>query len=152
MFNNIGKTIKKVAKIVALVNMILSITIGLIIVIAGVRENSGDGLILVGIGGFFVAMIGSFSSWGAFLFMYGFGHLIENSDLLVENTKKEKTNEMVYNNQTVEVDKKCKEDALEKEKPSCADNKAMSPNHVLFGIVFGMVFVMILFVLYAFLR
>lgn len=77
MFNNIGKKIKTYSEIVAYIGISASIISGLVICAkSGTVPNLLHGLA--------VAVIGSLSCWIGSLFLYGFGQLVENSDILVE--------------------------------------------------------------------
>lgn len=71
MFTNIGTKIKTTAKVFAWVGIILS-------VLAGVALTMSAGFI----GGILVAIVGSLLSWVGSLALYGFGELVENSDIL----------------------------------------------------------------------
>ncbi|MGN0776854.1 MAG: hypothetical protein ACI4MM_09295 [Candidatus Ventricola sp.] len=70
MFTNIGTKIKTTAKVFAWVGIILS-------VLAGVALTMSAGFI----GGIWVAIVGSLLSWVGSLALYGFGELVENSDI-----------------------------------------------------------------------
>lgn len=70
MFTNIGTKIKTTAKVFAWVGIILS-------VLAGVALTISAGFI----GGILVAIVGSLLSWVGSLALYGFGELVENSDI-----------------------------------------------------------------------
>ena len=80
MFNNIGEKIKALAVIICWIGIILSVICGLAIMV--IAKGASDS--------FFVALLiiafGSLGSWIGSFFMYGLGQLIENSDVLVENT------------------------------------------------------------------
>lgn len=83
MFDNIGGKIKVVAKVECWIGIISSF-------IAGISLMSEDEE-LFGLIGFFVIVIGSLASWlGSFL-IYGFGQLVENSDILAGRTSNEDT-------------------------------------------------------------
>lgn len=78
MFDNIGGKIKGYAKIVCWLGILGSVFVGVVF------SCSGSGGAASFIAGILIAIIGSISSWiGSFL-TYGFGQLIENSDILVE--------------------------------------------------------------------
>ena len=78
MFDNIGGKIKALAKVVCWVGIIVFCLIGLIIMAAG----QSAGAISIGV---LTAGIGSLLSWVGSFFTYGFGQLIENSDILVKS-------------------------------------------------------------------
>lgn len=80
MFNNIGKKIMGLAKAVCWLGIICSCISG--IAFMAIDEE----LILVGIP---VAIVGSFFSWLGSLSVYGFGKLIDNTDILVQQNRKD---------------------------------------------------------------
>ena len=76
MFDNISKKIKTIAKAVAFLGTVLSIVYGVITII---NSGSGDGEIVIAI----VTIIsGIVISIVSAILIYGFGHLIENSDII----------------------------------------------------------------------
>lgn len=75
MFQNIGRKIKLVVKFFCWVGIIASIILG-IVIMNGRSEFAG-------IMGAVVAIVGSLFSWLGSILIYGFGQLIENSDILV---------------------------------------------------------------------
>lgn len=76
MFDNIGSKIKYLAQTITIISIICYAAIGLALMIAG------SALI-----GFAVILIGLLLSWVSSFLLYGFGQLIENSDILVEISK-----------------------------------------------------------------
>ena len=84
MFDNIGRKIKGLASAVTWIGIILSI-------ISGISMLSSSGGLLA-IPAILVMALGSLFSWLASLTLYGFGQLIENSDIIAEeyNRKNEK--------------------------------------------------------------
>lgn len=78
MFDNIGGKIKALAEVVCILGIILSIIGGFIII----AENSG-------LLGFMFMVIGSLGSWVSSFTLFGFGQLIENTDLLVKMANKQ---------------------------------------------------------------
>ena len=79
MFDNIGGKIKGVAKVVTWLGIIGSCLAGFVMLVEGV-----DGDEMLALYGILLAGLGSLFSWLGSLTLYGFGQLIENSDLLVE--------------------------------------------------------------------
>lgn len=78
MYKNIGVKIKSLAATLAVIGIILSWLAALITVFAA----SGDcGAIVIAI---LEGIVGSLVSWMSSFFMYGFGQLIDNTDILVE--------------------------------------------------------------------
>ena len=77
MFNNIGRKIKTVAVVGSVLGIFVSVVAGIALVV------QDEDTVLSGI---LVIVLGSLSSWLGAFFTYGFGQLIENSDILVENS------------------------------------------------------------------
>ena len=80
MFNNIGSKIKAVAQVITWIGIISSIIGG--IVIMALQESPIGVLVIIG---------GSFISWLSSLTLYGFGQLIENTDIIAERNKADNT-------------------------------------------------------------
>ena len=74
MFEGIGEKIKVLAKIVAVVGVLASTIVGFLMM-----ESFGYGNELIGV---VVIIFGSISSLIASFLIYGFGHLIINSDIV----------------------------------------------------------------------
>lgn len=89
MFDNVGGKIKGLAKISCWIGIICSVIVGIVIVVImkSIADKSGNEShsIFVLIAAAVIA-IGSFWSWLLSLGVYGFGELIENSRIIVENT------------------------------------------------------------------
>lgn len=89
MFRNPGGKIKSYAKVLFWIGVVISIIIGVIeigssFVAAAYSYQGSFGTILLGIiGGILTVAIGTLISWLAFLTLYAFGTLVENSDELV---------------------------------------------------------------------
>lgn len=101
MFNNIGGKIKGLATAMTIIGFVIFGIIGLMFILGSLAY--GDEEAFVGmIGGVLTIVIGCFISWiGSFL-MYGFGELIENSEIIAINTMddgKSKMTAAVNNNQ-----------------------------------------------------
>ena len=101
MFNNIGGKIKGLATAMTIIGFVIFGIIGLMFILGSLAY--GDEAAFVGmIGGVLTIVIGCFISWiGSFL-MYGFGELIENSEIIAINTMddgKSKMTAAVNNNQ-----------------------------------------------------
>ena len=80
MFDNIGRKIKGLASAVTWIGIILSI-------ISGISMLSSSGGLLA-IPAILVMALGSLFSWLASLTLYGFGQLIENSDIIANEYRK----------------------------------------------------------------
>lgn len=106
MFNNIGRKIKTLAKILCWLGIIASVLFGIIMVVIGVTVSRPSplqgyvdpiGFYLGGtpgiVGGIVIMVVGSLTSWSGSFCMYGFGQLIENSDIrtrvALQQSKKE---------------------------------------------------------------
>lgn len=78
MFDNIGGKIKIVAQTLCWIGIVASVIIGIVFI------SQGEETILLGL---LIALIGALSSWIGSFITYGFGQLIENSDILVESVE-----------------------------------------------------------------
>ena len=78
MFDNIGGKIKTLAQVVCWIGIIASFLIGIILI----KQDEDTALI-----GLLVLILGSLFSWIGSFMTYGFGQLIENSDILVAEKK-----------------------------------------------------------------
>lgn len=76
MYKNVGSTIKTLAKVCAIIGIILSITIGIITVFVGVYQ----GEIAIVIIGILEAALLVFLSWLGQVLLYGYGQLIDSND------------------------------------------------------------------------
>ena len=77
MFDNIDQKIKALAQVVCWIGIICSVISGIALIAAG------EGLLFVG---FIVIILGSLISWISSFTLYGFGQLIENSEIACGNT------------------------------------------------------------------
>ena len=89
MFDNIGSKIKKLAKILCWLGIIISVISGIAIMAAGnnysYNSYSSSGSTVGGVvGGILTIVLGSLLSWISSFFAYGFGQLIENTDRIRE--------------------------------------------------------------------
>lgn len=75
MFNNIGSKIKSLATVICWIGIIGSVIGGVALMC-----NDDEELIVIGI---ITALFGSLFSWIGCFFLYGFGQLVENSDIMV---------------------------------------------------------------------
>lgn len=89
MYDNIGSKIKTLAQVVFIIMAVISIISGILIIfshISGILIIFSDGgAFIIGI---LTAGIGVLLSWIGTFFLYGFGQLIENTDILVKESKK----------------------------------------------------------------
>lgn len=82
MFDNIGKKIKTLANVVCCIGIVASIIGGgICIVIGATNSYNGGSMIATGIA---VLLLGSLSSWIGSFVLYGFGEMVENSDIRTE--------------------------------------------------------------------
>lgn len=90
MFNNIGSKLKILAKIYCYAGISLSLIVGSVIMALG-GANGGLAFLI----GLLTVVVGSLVSWIGSFRVYGFGTLVENSDIMAEKARKcscEKTN------------------------------------------------------------
>lgn len=80
MFENVGGKIKFIATAVAWIGIISSVIGGMILL------TSKDTILF----GFLIITVGSIASWLSALTLYGFGQLIQNSDILVNQGRQKK--------------------------------------------------------------
>ncbi len=83
MFSNIGSKLKVLAKILCYVGISLSLIIGSVIMVLG-GANGGLAFVI----GLLTIVGGSLASWIGSFWAYGFGTLVENSDIIAEKVKK----------------------------------------------------------------
>ena len=79
MFGNIGGKIKSLAQVITWLGIIGSVIWGFVLM------ATDEDLIFAGL---MIALLGSLISWVSSFVLYGFGQLIENTDKLVELSKK----------------------------------------------------------------
>lgn len=86
MFNNVGKSIKTVAKVFFGLGVAAAIITSIAYFILGVANEAVIPLLLC----FILPIPMTTAAWINSLFIYGFGQLIENSDVLVSLSKENK--------------------------------------------------------------
>lgn len=79
MFDNIGSKIKTLAQVICWIGIIASIIIGFVLMV------QDEDTVFIGI---LTMILGSLGSWTGSFITYGFGQLIENSDILVKQGNK----------------------------------------------------------------
>ena len=77
MFDNIGDKIKTLAKVVCWIGIIACIITGIVLM------ATDEDLVLAGI---LTAVLGSILSWVSSFVLYGFGQLVENSDIIAKQS------------------------------------------------------------------
>lgn len=89
MFNNVGSKIKTLAKVCTWIGIIFSCLYGLVLIIMSLANiNYMGGAAVLGIFlGLIIAALGWLISWLSNLKLYGFGQLVENSDIIARNTE-----------------------------------------------------------------
>ena len=90
MFKNIGGKIKGVAQFVTWLGIMASVVIFLIL--------KNDNVLL----GFVLLIVGCVGSWLSSLCLYGFGQLIENSDIIAESSKQRQLSESEDDSDTID--------------------------------------------------
>lgn len=89
MFDNIGGKIKTLAQVVCWIGIIASVIIGFVMM-AQDDDTAFAGILIM--------VLGSLGSWIGSFMTYGFGQLIENSDILVKQGNKIPSNQNNANN------------------------------------------------------
>lgn len=80
MFNHVGRKIKKLVKILCLIEIALFVIGGIVIMFVTTNVVGPLGILI----GILVAGLGSFFSWIGSFFIYGFGELVENSTVIAK--------------------------------------------------------------------
>ena len=90
MFENIGRKIKALAKVICWIGIIASVVVGVIIIydwsVQSYRYRDSAELIT----GIVVIILGSLLSWVGSFVLYGFGELVENSTFIAETMEENK--------------------------------------------------------------
>lgn len=102
MFDNIGGKIKGLAMMFCWIGILSCIFVGIAIIL--IDEN----LVPVGL---IVALAGSFFSWTGSFLLYGFGQLVENSDIIAHQSQ---TSVTLGKSHSVEAKKKVSEESTGK--------------------------------------
>ena len=94
MFFNVGRTIKKIAKILFIIGVVASIIMGIVILASGYDKSlqtKGDQSYAWVLFGILAPIIGTFISWLNCIFIYSYGCLVENSaDIAMHTCPEEK--------------------------------------------------------------
>lgn len=91
MFDNIGKKIKILAYVLTWVGIIASVITGIAMM------NSFDSIVRTI--GLIVLIVGSLLSWASSFIIYGFGQLIENTDIIAGRNKSSDSKNVSSNQQ-----------------------------------------------------
>lgn len=91
MYDNIGSKIKTVAKVVGIAGIVISILTGLLFLLVAFSEEKFSYFAI----GILVALLGSLISWASTITLYGFGQLIENTDVIAKQSKRQ-TGDLQY--------------------------------------------------------
>ena len=83
-FDNIGGKIKILAKVTCWIGSISSVIGGVIMMLNGLAYENTRGIL----GGIMIAVLGDLVSWVGSFRLYGFGQLIENSDIIANQYRK----------------------------------------------------------------
>ncbi|MBR2883429.1 MAG: hypothetical protein IKB93_01435 [Clostridia bacterium] len=92
MYSNIGKKIQKLAMVCAILGMIGSVSIGGSLISSADNSILGTNEFLIVIG-IIVIVLGSILSWVLSFVLYGFGRLVENSDIIARQYRRKNGNE-----------------------------------------------------------
>ena len=85
MFDNVGRTIKILAKVLFGIGVCLSISAWFVLLIKGIVDEKA-GMVLLS---FIVLICGSLGVWINSILLFGFGSLIENSQIVADSIPKE---------------------------------------------------------------
>ena len=85
MFNNIGRKIKTLAKVICWIGIIASVLAGVAMIVGSLSSYAPAMGIVTGI---LTAVLGSLFSWVGSFVMVGFGELVENTAEIAANTRK----------------------------------------------------------------
>ncbi len=89
MFQNIGKKIKTLAKVLCWIGIIVSIISGVVMVLSGAAAmdyDAASGVAAI-VGGAMTAVLGTLFSWIGSFMMLGFGEIVEKVNEIAENTR-----------------------------------------------------------------
>ncbi len=78
MFQNVGQKIKTLAQVLTWLGIVASVFGGIVLIVDGGWELQSGLLVMVG---------GALLSWLGSLTLYGFGQLIENTEILVRRSR-----------------------------------------------------------------
>ncbi len=97
MYNNIGRSIKTLAKVIAFIGVAISVIWGIIVAspsgnLSQVSNDLANTIILTGL---LIGLLGSILSIVLSFFMYGFGQLIESTQNIEKKVVFEKTIEQI---------------------------------------------------------
>ncbi len=118
MYDNIGGKIKILAEVVCWIGIIACVIIGIVLI--AISED----LVLAGI---LIAVGGAILSWVSSFILYGFGQLVENSDIMAEQSAR---NNEKYNKQVQHQQKQQYKDKIKKVKAMIDDNNISEDNYV----------------------
>lgn len=90
MYKNIGGKIKKRSQLIAIVEIIAVVIIGINLF----ASNSAAGMIA----GLCIMIVGCLAAWISSWLLYGFGEIIEKVSLIEENTRNKDTKTETYTN------------------------------------------------------
>lgn len=115
MFENIGGKIKMLAKILTALGCFASLVIGLAM---GAKTGENGALLFL-----FIILIGCLVSWLSSFILYGFGQLVENSDILAKHYKNqsEKHNDISATDAAERHQWHCKEQSKNQSAISASD-------------------------------
>lgn len=102
MFNEIGKKIKTLAKVIFVLVVISALIMG-VVLIATLIKTDKENLAFIG---FLVMIVGSVIAWLLSCLLYGFGELIDKTCDIERNTRGEKTKSNIQKKDDSERERK----------------------------------------------
>mgnify|MGYP006911755396 FL=1 len=79
MYSNISLKIKSLAKVLCTIGIIISCLAGFLLIVMGILAPRNSPCLIIGLP---VAGVGSLFSWLSNFLLYGFGQLIENTNVI----------------------------------------------------------------------
>lgn len=90
LFDEIGKKIKSLAKVVFVLEVIASVILGLVLISVGSHMRyDGEGMTIFGL---VLLLLGWLIAWVSSFFVYGFGELIDKTSEIARNTSSNAAN------------------------------------------------------------
>ena len=84
MYKNVGKKIKFFAALWVFINIVVLVFLGTVLIVYGIGDKLKFGILI----GAAIIVIGSFLCWYGSLALYGYGQLIENTQVIREKIEK----------------------------------------------------------------
>ena len=125
MFDNIGKKIKTLAKVICGIGIVASIIVAIIMFI--ISSMSYLQSVLFGWLGIIILLLGPLFSWIGCFLLYGFGELIDNSAIIAQQSNSSNQN---YNKKLEKQHKKDTEQRLDSIKEQLLDNSISEDDYI----------------------